>query len=200
MLLTIKCVIRKKLDIVANKIVWAGLSPNHLTLLGLLCSILAALFYLYQENILAAVFLLVGGSLDALDGALARVSNKVTKEGGIFDSTIDRLGEALIFIGIILGGYSSVFIGLSAMISSYLVSYIRGRAEVENVNIEGVGIGERPERILLLTVFTFLNRISLALLVLIIMNIITISQRIYYTHKILGTQVSFNMVKYHGKN
>lgn len=195
MLLAIKRFIRKNLDIVASKIVWVGLSPNHFTLLGLLCSILAALFYLYQENIPAAVFLLLGGSLDALDGALARVSNKVTKEGGIFDSTIDRLGEALIFMGIILGGYSSVFIGLSAMVSSYLVSYIRGRVEVENVTIEGVGMGERPERILLLTVFTFLNRISLALLVLIIINIITISQRIYYTHKILGTQASFGTVK-----
>ncbi|MEM2123121.1 MAG: CDP-alcohol phosphatidyltransferase family protein [Candidatus Bathyarchaeia archaeon] len=185
MILSIKWRVRRNLELIAVRLAGVGVTPNHLTLIGLILSGIAALSYAFRENILAAVFLAFGGFSDALDGALARSIDGATKAGGVLDSTTDRIGEALIYTGIIAGGYCPVILGLSALSSSYLVSYVRGRGEMEEIEMEGIGISERPERLTLLIVFTALNRIGLSIILLIGLSLFTVYQRISHIAGIL---------------
>jgi CDP-diacylglycerol--glycerol-3-phosphate 3-phosphatidyltransferase len=77
-----------------------GVTPNGLTLFGLLLNVLAALLLAWQVYIPGGLMVLVAGAFDMLDGALARVSNRKTVFGGFFDSTIDRYSEAVVFLGL----------------------------------------------------------------------------------------------------
>jgi archaetidylinositol phosphate synthase len=181
----IKHKVRTIFDLITKNLIWIGLSPNHLTILGLLFSLLAAFSYSSRNNISASIFLILGAASDAFDGSIARVTGKITKAGGILDSTLDRIGETMILTGIMIGGYCSYHIGLLAIISAYMVSYIRGRAEVEGIKMEGIGIGERPERLLILVIFTILNKISISIIILIAVCLFTIYQRISHTFKVL---------------
>jgi len=180
MILGVKRRVRRGLELIAGRLAVVGVTPNHLTLMGLILSGVAALSYAYRHNVPAAVFLAFGGFLDALDGALARSIGGATRAGAVLDSTIDRIGEALVYIGIMAGGYCPLILGVSALASSYLVSYIRGRGEMEGIEMEGVGIGERPERLLLLIVFTALDMVGLSIILLIGLSLFTVYQRISY--------------------
>ncbi|MGC8849068.1 MAG: CDP-alcohol phosphatidyltransferase family protein [Candidatus Bathyarchaeia archaeon] len=181
--LDIKWRIRRSLELIAGRLAGLGVTPNHLTMAGLILSGVAALSYAYRENIMAAAFLALGGLSDALDGALARSIGGATKAGGVLDSTMDRIGEALIYTGIIAGGYCPFILGLSALASSYLVSYVRGRGEMEGLEMEGVGIGERPERLTLLIIFTALNRVGLSMALLTGLSLLTVYQRLSHVMK-----------------
>jgi CDP-diacylglycerol---glycerol-3-phosphate 3-phosphatidyltransferase len=77
-----------------------GVTPNGLTVCGLLLNVLAGLLLAWQAYIPGALMVLVAGAFDMLDGALARVSNRKTVFGGFFDSTIDRYSEAVVFLGL----------------------------------------------------------------------------------------------------
>jgi len=116
---------------------------------------------------------------DAVDGAMARLYGQVTKFGGVIDSVFDRVGEVFVYCGIILGGLSSPFWGLTALVASLMVSYIRSRAEVEGARMEGVGIAERPERIVILAVATFIRQIELGLIVIGSVAILTLFHRVW---------------------
>ncbi|MEM3677819.1 MAG: CDP-alcohol phosphatidyltransferase family protein, partial [Candidatus Bathyarchaeia archaeon] len=117
------------------------------------------------------------------DGALARSIGEATKFGGVLDSTMDRIGEALIYTGVIAGGYCPSILGLSTLASSYLVSYGRGRGEREGIEMEGVGIGERPERLIILIVFTALNMVGFSMVLLTGLSILTVYQRLTHVMK-----------------
>jgi len=166
----------------------AGVTPNLSTILGFLFAASAgSIFALRTSDILtyvaAPILVLVSGFFDALDGSLARLSGRVTKFGGVLDSTLDRLGEIFILSGIILAGLSSVFWGLTAIIFSLMVSYVRARAEVEGVKMAGVGFAERPERMLVLVAASLLRKIEYGVILISILSIITVAQRILYAHK-----------------
>ena len=166
----------------------AGVTPNLSTILGFLFAASAgSIFALRTSDILtyvaAPILVLVSGFFDALDGSLARLSGRVTKFGGVLDSTLDRLGEIFILSGIILAGLSSLFWGLTAIIFSLMVSYVRARAEVEGVKMAGVGFAERPERMLVLVAASLLRKIEYGVILISILSIITVAQRILYAHK-----------------
>jgi archaetidylinositol phosphate synthase len=120
--------------------------------------------------------------MDALDGPLARLG-KTSKFGGILDSFLDRLGEILIFSGIIMGELASPFWGITAISFSLMVSYVRARAEVENIKMEGIGIAERPERMFILIISSFLWMIEYGVALIAILSIITFVQRIVYAYQ-----------------
>ncbi|MBS7645517.1 MAG: CDP-alcohol phosphatidyltransferase family protein [Candidatus Bathyarchaeia archaeon] len=181
--LNIKWRIRRGLELLAGGLAGLGVNPNHLTMAGLILSGVAALSYAHRENLMAAVFLTLGGLSDALDGALARSIGEATKFGGVLDSTMDRIGEALIYTGVIAGGYCPSILGLSTLASSYLVSYVRGRGEMEGIEMEGVGIGERPERLIILIVFTALNMVGFSMVLLTGLSILTVYQRLTHVMK-----------------
>ena len=164
-----------------------GFTPNMLTAIGFICALMAGvLFYLDIDWIFtyvtAPLLILFSGIMDALDGPLARLG-KASSFGGILDSTFDRLGEILIFTGIILGKLANPFWGITAISFSLMVSYVRARTEVENVKMESVGIAERPERMLILIISSSLQLIEYGVALIAILSFITFVQRIVYAYR-----------------
>ncbi len=175
-----------------------GLTPNHVSGIGVLFAIISALLYgnsLSNPSLLiaATIFLLASGFCDALDGALARIYGETTAFGGFLDSLLDRYVDAVVLGGIILGKLCDPFWGLAALIGSLLVSYVRARAEAAGVKMETVGIAERAERLIILAVASLLSVIWLdalgwSIILLAILTNLTVLQRVIYFHK---SQVSF---------
>jgi len=170
-----------------------GLTPNLVSAIGIVFAALSALAYWkWQINtlflILAPLLLLASGFCDALDGALARLYGQTTTFGGFLDSLLDRYADAIIFCGIILGGLCDPFWGLAALMGSLLVSYARARAEAAGVKMETVGIAERAERLVILTIVSFLTiawreALSWSIVILAILTNLTVLQRVIYFHK-----------------
>jgi archaetidylinositol phosphate synthase len=173
----------------ANKI---GLTPNMISVVGIVLAFLAALAYTrgHENLILAVVLLLLSGYCDVLDGAIARLCEKATPFGGFLDSLLDRYADSAVYAGIILGGLCTIPWGLIALIGSLLVSYTRARAEAADVKMETIGIAERAERILILAVASlteiFLtNAVEAAIILLAILTNLTVLQRSIHTYKAL---------------
>jgi phosphatidylglycerophosphate synthase len=107
-----------------------GLTPNALTIIGFGISAIAAATAAAQLWIAAAALVVFGGSFDMLDGGLARAQNRVTRFGAFLDSTLDRWGEGVVYIGIVAGASAAGFVtgavlAAAAAVSSFQVSYTR---------------------------------------------------------------------------
>lgn len=171
----------------------AGLSPNHLSYIGLIFSVLSGVYYSQAEShgffmAGAPILLIASGYFDALDGVLAREYKQTTKFGGLLDSLLDRYADAIIFLGIIIGGLCNPIWGIVAMTGSLLVSYTRARSEVEGVRMETVGLTERAERILIIVFASLLNlfitsALGWAIVILAVLTNVTVIQRVYYFYK-----------------
>lgn len=161
-----------------------GITPNHITLIALIVGIFAGYLFFLDMPIWAGVVILIGGYFDVLDGTVARLTGKVSKIGGILDSVGDRVTDASLYIGIIGGGMGSLvgepfwILPSFALIGSYLVSYVRARAESAGSGKLDVGIAERAERLIILAVGAFLGYVSVALVIIVALTIFTIGQRI----------------------
>src|ERR1035437_5358513 len=149
------------------------LTPNDLTWIGF-ALIPAGAALVVLGHMPGAGFVVLGASFfDLLDGALARGTNRVTVYGSVLDSSLDRAAEALLFGGIVAfnalhpGTQSTAIILLSviAMSTSFLVSYVRARAEGAGLKCE-VGLLTRAERIGLLVIGLWLSGINYALVVI----------------------------------
>jgi archaetidylinositol phosphate synthase len=131
------------------------LTPNRLSLLGMVLAFASAITYAQWGTdrlylLLATAFLLLSGFCDALDGVVARLYQQATPFGGFFDSLLDRYADAAVFAALIMSGLCNPSWGLAALAGSLLVSYSRARAEALGVNMESVGLAERAERMLIL--------------------------------------------------
>lgn len=139
-----------------------GLSANFWTGVGLAISIAAGIAYAspafglgvywYYAAITGSVLLLISGFFDIVDGSVARVTKQASKKGAFLDSSFDKISEVVIFAGIAFGGLADPFWCLLALGISILVSYTRARAESLGVELKGIGIGERAERMLILAI------------------------------------------------
>ena len=164
-----------------------GLTPNAVTMLGLLGSVVAALF-LAQGNILwGGITVLVMWPIDALDGTMARLRGEPTEFGGFVDSVTDRYSELVIFAGLLyyflgLGNILAVMLVFFATAGSILVSYTRARAESLGFDAK-IGILTRVERYLVLVVGLIFNRPILMIWVIAIFANITALQRIWYVRQ-----------------
>ena len=193
MLTKLKQRVQLQLTSAAKSIHNLGLTPNQVSILGIVFAVLSAITYWqWKLNslllILAPLLMLASGLLDALDGALARLYGEATNFGGFFDSLLDRYADAVIICGIILGGLTDVTWGLAALIGSLLVSYARARAEAAGVKMESVGLAERAERLVLLALASFLSFVWIealgwGVLVLAILTNLTVVQRAIYFRK-----------------
>ncbi|MDH7477604.1 MAG: archaetidylinositol phosphate synthase [Candidatus Bathyarchaeota archaeon] len=178
----------------ANKI---GLTPNMISLIGILLAFLAAMAYMQWQTsmlylFLATILLLLSGFCDALDGVIARAYQKATSFGGFLDSLLDRYADAIVYMGIILGGLCDAIWGLIALIGSLLVSYSRARAEAAGLKMESIGLAERAERIILLaitTIIAFLWQMqtqavmNAGIILLAILSNLTVLQRSLHVYK-----------------
>ena len=132
-----------------------GVTPNMLTVAQLFGGVIAGVIIANGELLIGGVVLLLSAALDAFDGTLARTTGKVTRFGGVFDSTIDRMFEGAILGGILyyyldLGAKTESMLVFVTMVGSLCVSYVRARAEVEGVSLYD-GIFTRVVRLLFIT-------------------------------------------------
>ncbi len=160
-----------------------GLSPTGWSLLGLLFSALSAAAYsglVSGGSFVAGLSLLAAGFLDLLDGAVAKATGSMSSRGACLDSTFDRVGEILVFFGVLQGGTIPSSVVILALSFSLMVSYVRARGEALGVQIAGVGLGERAERMLLLVVFTLAGQLFYGVLIVAVLAAATFVQRTSY--------------------
>ncbi|MCD6117115.1 CDP-alcohol phosphatidyltransferase family protein [bacterium] len=160
--------------------------PNTFTTLSFLMGAVASYFVIIGNLRIASLFLLFSGLCDVLDGRLARQSNKVTKFGALYDSTLDRYSEVVFFFGLAYFFIShdwflttvAVAIGLGG---SLMVSYVRARAEGLGFECK-VGILQRPERLLLLGIGGLIHLYTLvaAIWIVAVLSNVTAIQRIVH--------------------
>jgi phosphatidylglycerophosphate synthase len=138
-----------------------GLTPNGLTLIGFGIAIIAAGFAAAQLWLPAGVLVVFGGVFDLFDGALARATNKASPLGAFMDSTFDRWGEGIVYVGIVWGGLNSgferpVILAAAPMASAFMVSYTRAKSEslgfAPGTGMANVGLAPREVRIVILTI------------------------------------------------
>ncbi len=174
------------LEKIGKKFASTGLSPNFWTGVGLAFAFASAILYglnLEFALIFGGVLLLVSGFFDIVDGQVARVTQKTSKKGGFLDSVFDKIAEVAIFLGILIGGFADPILILLAISLSLLVSYTRARAEAVNVKLQGIGIGERAERLLVISIIGMIGFMEIAVIIVIIIAGITLIQRIIATSR-----------------
>ena len=165
----------------------SGITPNALTFINLALNIGAAYVIATGHFIIGGVLVLVAGLFDLLDGALARFTKQTTKFGAILDSTVDRISEAAILCGLLIwyipqGASIEIVLIFAVLIGSFLVSYIRARAEGLGWQCQ-VGLFTRAERVIVLAIGLLINQIFIALCVLVVFVFITVVQRLVYLWK-----------------
>lgn len=175
------------------------ITPSTITWFGFLLTVGAAALII-KEHLLAAGFVvLIAGFFDMLDGALARRTNQATRFGAVLDSTLDRLSEAVLLLGILalfvlteeksalfalLNKELAVLLVGVALISSLLVSYIRARAESLGLECQA-GLFTRAERVIVLALGLLLSQIDyaflvIALAIIVVFSFFTVGQRLVY--------------------
>ena len=164
------------------------LRPNHLTLLGLGVSLLAAAAFVSGHTRLGGVLLLLAGLFDFFDGALARVSGQVTPFGAFLDSVIDRYSDIVVLLGIVvffagMPHARGALVAMAGLVGSVMVSYTKARAESIGVSCN-VGVMERPERMICLIAGALLDLLEPALWVLAVLANVTALQRIAFTRRV----------------
>ena len=138
-----------------------GLTPNALTVIGFLGTCVAAVAASQQAWLAAGLLVLLFGIFDLFDGTLARATGKVTTFGAFLDSTLDRAGEAVVYIGIaggaLAGGFDTgAVLAALAMAAAFLVSYVRAKAEslgyAPGSGLAAIGLAPREVRLTILTI------------------------------------------------
>jgi len=164
------------------------ITPSAITWFGFLLTVGAAALIIKEYLLAAGFIVLIAGFFDILDGALARRTNQTTRFGAVLDSTLDRLSEAVLLLGILVlyAGEQSItgilLVGF-ALIGSLLVSYVKARAEALGLECQ-VGLFTRAERVIVLALGLLLNQISYALIIalaiIVMFSFFTAGQRLLY--------------------
>lgn len=169
---------------------WAlGVHPDLITLVGTVIVAGAAVAAAYGHLFWAALILIAGMPLDALDGAVARAMQRTDRFGALWDSTLDRYSDGFIFTGLAVyfsrqGHETGMLLALAAMLGSVLVSYVRARAEGLNVDCK-VGLFTRLERVILLLAMLVTGWLVPGLWIMAIGTHITVAQRVWHVYRTL---------------
>ena len=178
---------------VAQVLATSDISPNHVTVAGLVVNVVAAWLITRDVYFLAGALYLLGGGLDVLDGMLARATNRVSAVGAYLDSTLDRISEGAVFAAIAYvfareGQAVDGGVVLLALLGSLLVSYTRARAEALNVACK-IGIATRPERVVLIALGLMTGWLAPMVYLLAALTGVTVAQRIRATVASLSGRV-----------
>jgi CDP-diacylglycerol--glycerol-3-phosphate 3-phosphatidyltransferase len=143
-------------ELARNRLIESRLTPNAISITGLIGNLIAAVLILEEHFVLAGVAFILGSLCDMFDGRYSRMSGKGTPFGAFIDSTLDRVEE-----GVVLAAVAAWFAKQSnelavgatviAVVGSYMVSYTRARAEALGVECK-VGIASRAVRVVILSV------------------------------------------------
>lgn len=178
-----------------------GIPPNVLTAIGVLINVACGVLFGFGEFFWAGIVLIVANLFDMLDGNVARLTGRVTRYGGFLDSTLDRLSDMGVFIGIMVfyarltpeHSVLNVFLAGAGLVASVLVSYTTARSEGLGVKAN-VGFLARPERVVLFIIGALStwdwnstsfwhNRMPQVLWVLAIGSFWTLVQRMIYIRR-----------------
>ena len=191
MLNNLRGTLRPALEKVGKGFAATGLSPNFWTVVGLVIALSSAVVYGMGVEfglIIGGILLLVSGFFDMVDGQVARVTGKTSKKGEYLDSMFDKISEVAIFLGILVGGYAEPYVVLLAITLSLLVSYARAKSDLINIKLQGIGIGERAERLLVIAIIGIIGFMDYAVIIVIIIAGITLIQRMIFTTKNIKEQ------------
>jgi CDP-diacylglycerol---glycerol-3-phosphate 3-phosphatidyltransferase len=153
---------RRRLAPLADALVSFGLTANGVTFSQLVASAVCGLAYAYGWMFTAGWMLIASGTLDVLDGEMARRDGAASPRGAFMDSVVDRYGEAAVFAGLAVF-YRDVWVlwsVLAAWLGAYLVSYTRARAEGLGADCRG-GLLQRPERYVILGGTSIVSAVAL---------------------------------------
>ena len=186
---SLKPAVTRAINPIARGALRLGLTPNAVTATGAIGLVISALyFYPRQEFFWGTIAISFFALSDLFDGAMARISRKgASRWGGFLDSTIDRVTDSAIMVGLIIALVDSddrlATIAVAALVAGGLVSYIRAKAEALNIQCSG-GIAERTERLILtLTAIGFDGlgvpyALAIGIWVLLFLATVTVIQRI----------------------
>jgi CDP-diacylglycerol--glycerol-3-phosphate 3-phosphatidyltransferase len=164
-----------------------GVTPNVITLAGLLGNVAGGVLIASSQLIWGGIIAMVMAPLDALDGTMARLRNESSRYGAFVDSVSDRYSELALYAGLLVyfiqtGTWKDALLVFFAAMGSILVSYIRAKAESLNFTAK-IGLFTRVERYLVLIPGIILGFPHVALWILAILNNFTALQRIWYVRK-----------------
>lgn len=149
-------ILNKFVDLPVKLLIKHGFTPNILSFCGFFCSITVAvlltwggLHFPFPLAWIVPFVMFWAGAFDAFDGEVARRTGNISKSGAFLDSNLDRLSDAAIVLGLIIGGYFNYVIGFVILFLIIMISYIRARAENEGIDMKGVGFMERAERLII---------------------------------------------------
>ncbi|HUL20279.1 MAG TPA: CDP-alcohol phosphatidyltransferase family protein [Thermodesulfobacteriota bacterium] len=159
-------------------------NPNFFTILGFVTTLVASILVLRALWLPAALAIILSGLFDLFDGVAARKLGKVTAFGGFLDSVLDRYSDLLLLLALVIDGLRKgdsrlVILASFASMGTVLIPYVRAKAEALQVPCT-VGLMERAERIILLSIGALLQRMEPILWILAIFTHFTVLQRIYY--------------------
>jgi CDP-diacylglycerol--glycerol-3-phosphate 3-phosphatidyltransferase len=162
-----------------------------LTVAGWVLSVCAATLFALGYTKTAGAVMLFAGLFDALDGAVARESNLMSSFGAFLDSTLDRLSESAIFVGIVFFYASSsmpheALLAGVAMTFSLMTSYTRARAEGLGFECE-VGLLERAGRVVILSLFSLTGFLIAGVGLVAVGALVTTAQRIFHVRRLTKT-------------
>lgn len=167
----------------------AGLTPNMVTTIGVLLSLVVSGVIASGNLIAGGILFLIASGFDMLDGAVARAAGTVTKFGGFLDSTLDRYSETIVLFGVLYyllqtpDGMIGALLVFAATTGSLLISYARARAEAAGFHAS-VGLLARPERVVILAIGLLFGQLLPALWILAIGTHLTVFTRIYHVWRI----------------
>ncbi len=165
--------------------------PDALTIAGWILSLGAATLFALGYTKTAGAVMLFAGLFDALDGAVARESNLMSSFGAFLDSTLDRLSESAIFVGIVFfyasssRPYEALLVGV-AMTFSLMTSYTRARAEGLGFECE-VGLLERAGRVVILSLCSLTGFLIAGVGLVAVGALVTTAQRILHVRRLTKT-------------
>jgi CDP-diacylglycerol--glycerol-3-phosphate 3-phosphatidyltransferase len=179
-------------DPLARALLRAHVRPNHLTVVGLGVSVVAAAGIAQGRLRVAALLLAVAGLCDFFDGSLARLTNRVSAFGAFLDSVVDRYSDLIVLLGVVLhyerlDDTRGVCLTLVTLVGTIMVSYTKARAQSIGVACE-IGLMERPERLIVLIAGAAFNLLSAAMVALGILTNLTALQRILYTRRAVAAR------------
>lgn len=150
-------ILNKFIDRPVKYLIRHNLTPNQLSFIGFIFSsifsILLVIRILHLSlwlGWLGPFFLFLAGAFDVFDGEVARRTKKISKAGAFLDSNLDRVSDSLIVIGMIFGNLINYLTGFILLFLMIMISYTRARAENEGIEMIGIGLMERAERLIIL--------------------------------------------------
>src|SRR6266516_5638341 len=203
--------VRQFVTLVMRPLAGLGVTPNTLTILGLLLSILTAIVIAQGWLLAGGLMVLFAGIFDMFDGAMARARNATTTFGAFIDSTLDRYSESIILFGLLYYvlrtpglqdrfwpfGFEQTWLIVLiyiAVVGSLMVSYVRARAEGLGLECK-TGLLARPERVVILAIGLISGTSIWALILLAIFSQVTAIERVVHVWRVARQPVALTEVR-----